>query len=98
MNNSEDLIKAIGESVFIHYSEMPDDHPWTVGLTNTPMIHEHWEHLMDGLEWLHENKANFSDWREKIEAEEKFLNDNPRLPKETYQEYAKRLKQIRATA
>lgn len=63
MTRMEELIKEIGESVYIHFEPRETDHPWTVGLTHTPLIHEHWPDPMDGLEWLANHRNRFEEWR-----------------------------------
>lgn len=66
----EDLVKAIGESVFIHFEPHEPEHPWTVGLTHTPLIHEHWPSMMEGLAYLVKHKDKFPEWRAEIEKVE----------------------------
>lgn len=68
MTEIEKLIAAIGESVFVYVEPRNEEHEWTVGLTHTPLIHEHWPSLRDGLVWLRDNRDNFERWRGEIDA------------------------------
>jgi len=70
MADFDELIVEIGESVFIYYEPHEPEHPWTVGLTHEPMIHEHWESVVDGLNYLVKHKDRFDEWRETIKREE----------------------------